>query len=128
MPEFNPESCWIRRPESAILYPFKVEKKMSFQHLSVDELKKMKSDSTPIAVLDIRDPVSFETGHIDGAIHLTNDNVQEHLAEMPADRPVVVCCYHGNSSQPVAQWLSEQGFETVYSLDGGYSAWAVTRP
>ncbi|GGX49251.1 thiosulfate sulfurtransferase GlpE [Saccharospirillum salsuginis] len=101
---------------------------MSFQHLSVDELKHLKNESDEVTVLDIRDPVSFESGHIDGALHLTNDNVQERLAEVPTDRPVVVCCYHGNSSQPVAQWLSEQGFETVYSLDGGYSAWALIHP
>lgn len=99
---------------------------MSFQHLSVTELDRMMTDSTELTVLDIRDPVSFKTGHIEGAIHLTNDNVREHLAQMPAERPLVVCCYHGNSSQPVAQWLNEQGFEAVYSLDGGYSAWAMT--
>jgi len=101
---------------------------MSFQHLSVGELDQMMCDSSTITVLDIRDPVSFENGHIDGAIHLTNDNVQEELTKTPTDRPLVVCCYHGNSSQPVAQWLSEQGYETVYSLDGGYSAWALSHP
>ncbi|MDA9050683.1 rhodanese-like domain-containing protein, partial [Pseudomonadales bacterium] len=38
---------------------------------------------------------------------------------------IVVCCYHGISSQSVANWLAEQGFDNVYSLIGGYAAWSA---
>ena len=39
------------------------------------------------------------------------------------ETPVVVVCYHGNSSQGAAQYLAQQGFETVFSMDGGFEAW-----
>lgn len=39
------------------------------------------------------------------------------------DSPLVVVCYHGISSQNAAQYLHEQGFDDVYSLDGGFQAW-----
>ena len=39
------------------------------------------------------------------------------------DTPVLVYCYHGISSQNAAAFLIERGFETVYSLDGGFEAW-----
>jgi thiosulfate sulfurtransferase len=42
--------------------------------------------------------------------------------------PVVVCCYHGNSSQSAAQFLVEQGFTEVYSLNGGFEQWKVSYP
>jgi thiosulfate sulfurtransferase len=29
------------------------------------------------------------------------------------------------SSQGAANYLNEQGFDAVYSLDGGYSAWSL---
>ncbi len=32
-------------------------------------------------------------------------------------------CYHGISSQGAAQYLVNQGFEEVYSVDGGFEAW-----
>jgi len=41
------------------------------------------------------------------------------------DKPVVVVCYHGMSSQSAASYLNEQGFDDIYSLDGGYSAWSL---
>ena len=39
------------------------------------------------------------------------------------EKPVVVCCYHGISSQSVAQYLVAKGFSTVISLIGGYEGW-----
>lgn len=97
---------------------------MSFYHLSVAELKDLRQNSDP-TILDIRDPASFASGHIQGAIHLTDANAPHVLTQLTAADPVVVCCYHGHSSQPVAQWLVNQGFQRVYSLDGGYTEWAT---
>ncbi len=45
------------------------------------------------------------------------------MADVEFDTPVIVCCYHGISSQQAAQFLIHQGFEEVYSLDGGFEAW-----
>jgi len=39
------------------------------------------------------------------------------------DLPMVVCCYHGISSQGVAQFLVERGFDQVYSLEGGFEGY-----
>ena len=48
--------------------------------------------------VDIRDPDSFQTGHVPGAIHLDNSNVQQFVADTDKQSTVVVYCYHGNSS------------------------------
>ncbi|MGQ7176509.1 rhodanese-like domain-containing protein, partial [Escherichia coli] len=37
--------------------------------------------------------------------------------------PVMVMCYHGNSSKGAAQYLLQQGYDVVYSIDGGFEAW-----
>ena len=36
---------------------------------------------------------------------------------------IIIVCYHGMSSQGAASYLVEQGFEDVYSMDGGFTAW-----
>ena len=74
-------------------------------------------------LFDIRDRESYETGHIDNAIHLTTDNLGEFINNTDKSIPVLIMCYHGNSSQSVAQYFAEQGFEDVYSIDGGYESW-----
>ena len=45
------------------------------------------------------------------------------LADTDKTLPLIVCCYHGHSSQNAAEYFSEQGFGDVYSVDGGYEAW-----
>jgi rhodanese-related sulfurtransferase len=76
-------------------------------------------------VIDVRDAESFRRGHIEGARLATQESFSRFLAETPRETPVVICCYHGHSSQPVAEFLAEAGFAEAYSLDGGYEAWAA---
>lgn len=95
----------------------------AFQHLSVNQLLQMQQEDSPIQIVDIRDNASFEAGHIAGSTNLTNDNLAAYIAEADMDQPLVVVCYHGISSQNAAQYLHEQGFDDVYSLDGGFQAW-----
>lgn len=91
------------------------------------------ADALPIiennaAVVDIRDLVSFETSHISNAINLTNDNVQSFISTTEKQQPIIVCCYHGNSSKGAAEYLASEGFQEVYSLNGGFSQWSAMFP
>lgn len=79
-------------------------------------------------VIDIRDPLSFSRGHIPGSRHVDNATVGELIDETAHDTPLVVVCYHGHSSQQAAAWLAGQGFERVYSLDGGFTEWEHRHP
>lgn len=80
------------------------------------------------AVVDIRDPQSFAAGHISGAIHLDNNSLPPFVAAADRAQPLIVCCYHGNSSQPAAAYFADLGFAQVFSLDGGYELWSHQFP
>jgi thiosulfate sulfurtransferase len=95
-----------------------------FKHLSINELIHMTTDTNDIQVVDIRDAGSFAAGHIEGSTHLTNENLADFIGGADMDKPLVVVCYHGMSSQSAANYLYEQGFDDTYSLEGGYSAWS----
>jgi len=101
---------------------------MKFQFMNPDELKAKLEAGEETVVVDIRDPASFSAGSIKGSQALNNDNVQLFVEQTDKSQPVVVCCYHGNSSQSAAQFLFEQGFTEVYSLNGGYEQWKVSFP
>lgn len=94
----------------------------AFQHLSVNQLIQMSEQSQP-QIVDIRDAASFEAGNIPQSINLTNENLAKFIGDADMDKPLVVVCYHGISSQSAATYLNEQGFDDVYSLDGGFQAW-----
>lgn len=93
-----------------------------FEHISPQQTKE-KLGIGEIKVVDIRDEQSFELGHIPGSFHLTNSTLTQFMNENNLETPVVVCCYHGISSQQAAQYLMHQGFEKVYSMDGGFEVW-----
>ena len=96
-----------------------------FKHLSVNELTHISAESNDIQIVDIRDSASFTAGHIENSTNLTNENLAQFISGADMDKPLVVVCYHGMSSQSAASYLNEQGFDDVYSLDGGYSAWSL---
>jgi thiosulfate sulfurtransferase len=79
-------------------------------------------------LVDIRDPQSFAAAHASGAFHLTNDSLPAFIAQAPLTTPVLVMCYHGNSSKGAAQYLLNQGFTAAYSIDGGFEAWRTAFP
>ncbi|MDO9322311.1 MAG: thiosulfate sulfurtransferase GlpE, partial [Pseudomonas sp.] len=79
-------------------------------------------------VVDIRDPESFARIHISGSQHLDNHSLHDFIHAADLDQPLLVVCYHGNSSQSAAAYLVSQGFSEVYSLDGGIEAWQASFP
>jgi len=99
----------------------------TFKHLQISELPELIKNGD-VVIADIRDANSFAAGHINNAVHLTNETIPDFIRETDIDLPVVVCCYHGNSSQQAAQYLISQDFTDVYSLDGGFSAWQLQYP
>lgn len=98
----------------------------SFTCISTHEAQALIEQGAKVA--DIRDQQSYLAGHMPGAIHLHNDNLHDFLHSADMDQPLLVCCYHGISSQSAAQFLAHQGFDAVYSVNGGYEAWRADFP
>jgi thiosulfate sulfurtransferase len=97
----------------------------TFSHISVQDVADF---SGTVSIVDIRDTQSYANGHMPNAAPLNNDNFATFVEQTPKDTPVVVVCYHGVSSQQAAQVIAQQGFETVYSMDGGFEAWRLANP
>lgn len=90
--------------------------------IPIHEAKK-KLDQHHCLFVDIRDPDSYRAAHVPGALHLNDGNVQEFLQNTDKETPVVVYCYHGNSSLGAVAYLRDNGFTSVASMSGGFEAW-----
>ena len=95
---------------------------MEIPQIEVREAKGMLDQKEGIFV-DIRDAGSYRAGHIPGAIHLHDGNVEAFVQHSAKDTPLVVYCYHGNSSLGATAYFIEQGFGQVASMSGGFEAW-----
>ena len=98
-----------------------------FKRISVTDAHAM-IEQGHVVIADIRDDQSFANGHVENAFHLSNASMVSFSQKFDYDVPVLVFCYHGNSSQGAAQYLVQQGYEQVYSVDGGFEMWKMNYP
>lgn len=96
------------------------------ERISVEQAHAMMNNEATL-VVDIRDINAFNAGHIESAVRIDNNNVQAFLEKADKSKPIVVCCYHGHSSQATAELFNQFGFARSYSMDGGMTDWAQTQ-
>lgn len=76
-------------------------------------------------VIDVRGAESFSLGHIVNARSAPIDELDgklDRLAEFK-NKPVIAICQTGISSNKAVDKLRKAGFESVYGLKGGMTAW-----
>ena len=80
-------------------------------------------------ILDVRNPLEFDTGHVPGAINIPHDQVATRLAELEAGRdlPVVVYCERGGRAGKATAVLAGAGFEDVRHLEGDMTGWRAAK-
>ena len=89
-----------------------------------DELReKLTDDECDVALVDIRDPSSYASGHIPGSENLPSSTLGPEIFEREWPDEVAVSCYVGESSRRVADILDENVDADVTSLRGGFDGW-----
>jgi thiosulfate sulfurtransferase len=97
------------------------------RRVSIEQAQLLIAEQDPL-IVDVRDPQSYSMSRIKGAVHLSNDSIGDFLQQTDRQRPLLVYCYHGNSSVGACQFLAEQGFTEVMSMDGGFESWRSHYP
>ncbi|PCI39643.1 MAG: thiosulfate sulfurtransferase GlpE [Elusimicrobia bacterium] len=95
--------------------------------ISTENAKKRLGEDN-IIFIDVRDAASYSGSHIPYAIHVHDANIADFIKETDKNKTVIVYCYHGNSSLGGAAYLLENGFEDVFSMEGGFEEWRVAYP
>ncbi|HCX34621.1 MAG TPA: rhodanese-like domain-containing protein [Rhodocyclaceae bacterium] len=76
-------------------------------------------------LVDIREQDEFVRGHIPNSRHIPLTQFEKRIGELDPfkGRPVIINCHSGHRSHSACGALRRRGFEKVFSLDGGVSAW-----
>jgi rhodanese-related sulfurtransferase len=76
-------------------------------------------------VIDVRDAAEYASGHIAGARHIPQAQLETRLKELEKvkSKPLIVACATGNRSRAASALLQKQGYAEVYNLQGGLAAW-----
>jgi len=76
-----------------------------------------------LLILDSRDPASYVQSCIEGADPVSDALLRQLMKSRQRERPVLVYCYHGNSSRDLCQFIAGFGYTRVYNLVGGWQGW-----
>lgn len=76
----------------------------------------------PVPLIDVREKVEYDSGHVPGAVWLPMSLVPLRVEEFSAKQPTYVICRTGNRSGQVVMWLAARGIRAI-NVDGGTEAW-----
>lgn len=91
----------------------------------VDVAKAKELQAAGAFVLDVREPSEWVEGHIEGATLIPLGELESRVAEVPADKQVVVVCRSGNRSATGRDILLGAGLPSVTSMAGGVNDWGA---
>ncbi len=76
-------------------------------------------------LVDVRTPDEFATGHVRGAINIPLKELPKRLGELEKSKSknIIVVCQAGLQSAKATAHFNQAGFNEVFSLSGGLSAW-----
>lgn len=88
--------------------------------ITIEELEKLNTSN--ITIIDVRKDEDFNKGTVDGAINIPISEFNNHIEEIPKDKPVYILCYTGDNSIEIVEKLEELGYD-AYNIKGGYRSY-----
>ncbi len=90
-----------------------------------DFITLLATPSNKAIVLDVRSAKEFSQGHIEGAINISHDQIENNLSKILAykDQTVVVHCRSGRRAVSAENALRAAGFSDLLHLDGDMNGW-----
>jgi NADPH-dependent 2,4-dienoyl-CoA reductase/sulfur reductase-like enzyme/rhodanese-related sulfurtransferase len=89
-----------------------------FRQVNVNQVRELKESGKYI--LDVRERVEYEGGHIKGAVNIPLSELRERMSEIPNDQPVYVHCRTGQRSYNAVLALQNAGFKNVSNITGSF--------
>ncbi|WP_068672199.1 rhodanese-like domain-containing protein [Oceanobacillus sp. Castelsardo] len=91
-------------------------------NISVQEAKDKFKDNK-VQFIDVRTPGEYKANHRKPFENIPLSNLGNKIDKLDKEKEVVVICQSGMRSAKAAKFLKKQGFDKIYNVKGGMSAW-----
>lgn len=100
------------------------EKLRGYSSISPSESTQMINHDDAL-IIDVRESNEYSEGHIINSLHIPLANIKTRLGEIEKHktRKLILACRSGSRSSSACATLRKDGFEHVYNLSGGVTAW-----
>ncbi|MFW5703389.1 MAG: rhodanese-like domain-containing protein [Patescibacteria group bacterium] len=97
----------------------------TIERVPVETFQQMIDADSDAVLLDIRTPQEFQSSKIAGSINIDfyQSDFTSQLTKLDKDATYLMYCNSGNRSSTALQQMKDLGFNHVYELQGGITAW-----
>ena len=92
----------------------------SFEKITASEAKAMRDNDSSVVFVDVREQYEYDTEHIQAAILLPLDTIEDDAETILSDKDAtyIIYCRSGNRSNQAAIELVELGYTNIYDMGG----------
>ena len=95
------------------------------KRITAEEFAKIHETENQLTI-DIRKKSEFQSEHILDAVNIPLNEINNHLAEFPKDKPFILHCAGGYRSMIAASILKQRGWDNFSDVIGGFTEIAKT--
>ncbi|MFQ5501756.1 MAG: rhodanese-like domain-containing protein [Phycisphaerae bacterium] len=101
------------------------EAKSRIQEVTVSDVQSRLEANEEFFLVDVREESEYAAGHLPKALHLSKGIIERDIeAIIPnIQAQIILYCGGGFRSALAAENLRRMGYESVFSMDGGYRGW-----
>ena len=110
-------------PAAQQQFPGLEQQQSLFKTVTPQEAKNLIESRKDMLLIDVRGQDELSEGYIEGSTLMPLWAIIKGTQRPPQDKPILLVCAVGGRSLALGQLMSKNGWNEVYNLKGGISAW-----
>lgn len=96
---------------------------IGYGDITIEQAKSLIESKPFLIILDVRTQEEYDSGHIEGAILIPVDEIENRLDELSKNDELLVYCRTGNRSSTAVNILQANGFTKIFHMNDGIVDW-----
>jgi len=110
-------------PAAQQQFPGLEQQQSLFKTVTPQEAKNLIESRKDMLLIDVRGQDELSEGYIEGSTLMPLWAIIKGTQRPPQDKPILLICAVGGRSLALGQIMSKNGWNEIYNLKGGISAW-----
>jgi len=110
-------------PAAQQQFPGLEQQQSLFKTVTPQEAKNLIESRKDMLLIDVRGQDELSEGYIEGSTLMPLWAIIKGTQRPPQDKPILLICAVGGRSLALGQLMSKNGWNEIYNLKGGISAW-----
>jgi rhodanese-related sulfurtransferase len=110
-------------PAAQQQFPGLEQQQSLFKTVTPQEAKNLIESRKDMLLIDVRGQDELSEGYIEGSTLMPLWAIIKGTQRPPQDKPILLICAVGGRSLALGKLMSKNGWNEIYNLKGGISAW-----